>query len=50
MRKLLAIWALLGVTVWGLTLLGGCASHTELGGRRMGVTANFAPPQGEPVP
>lgn len=26
--------------------LTGCASHTELGGRRMGMTANWADPNG----
>lgn len=50
MKNLLAIWALLGLAAWAVTTLGGCASHTELGGKRMGVTANWSPPPGEPVP
>ena len=35
-------WLVLGLLM--LALAVGCASHTELGGQRMGVTAHWAEP------
>lgn len=49
MRKILAITAAIFTVAW-LASLPGCASHTELGGQKMGVTANWTPPPGQQIP